>query len=559
MSKFKAVGLAVLAVAAGIRIWGLGFGLPAVYHQDEPILMHHALAAAADMGRPSFYVLPALPMYLIDAGVGVYYLIQKFIGNYVGPESLLSAFLADPTAFYWIARMLLGVLPGVVTVWVAMRIARRLGGGDLAALMSGVFVALSPLAVQHSHYAYADTLVALALTFYLLACIRLAASPGARAATVVGMAMGLAAACKYNAVFYAPAAAAAWWACRARPDRWKTLLLMAAAAAALFFISAPYTLLDSREAMAQIFRQAGATEAPGFIHHIAHSLSHGLHEWILLTALIGSVVLLKDRIRRAEAWVLLIYVISGLLSLAFFSQQFARYALPLVPALSVLAGIAVGRVAHNRFWLGVTAGIALTFPLVLSSGDLLRLLAAEDTRTICQDWFESQVPAGTIIARDHTFFSPPLRQDSGFVRAEAASGDPVRRHKAEVLARVNSDRSTYRIYTIRPTPNFAAPFLGQRPLVDATYAALAAEGVEYVVFNGSDRTADILRLREAFACAPPVAVFNPFYGDRTASSDSIESTAAPLRRQALKERKRLGPYLEVYRVAGVCKEGSGAL
>ena len=556
MRGWKLAAALVLALAAILRFWGLDYGLPAVYHQDEPILMNHALAAAADMGRPGFYILPALPMYVIDIGVGVFFVVGKLSGLFRSADDLLTLFLTDPTIFYLTARVLLGALPGVLTVWVVMRAAvTGLTIGPMGALAAGILAAFSPLAVQHAHYGYSDTLVTLALAVYLFQCLRLIRGGGTRAAWGIGIAMGLAAACKYNAIFYAPAAAVAWLASAdVRGRRLEMLGRMTLGCAAAFCIGSPYTILDGGQALAQILKQADATEAPGLWHHVQHSLAHGTHESLLLAAGAGILLLIRDRTRRAEALVIGVYAASGLVSLGWFSQQFARYALPLIPALTMLAGVTVAACLRRDRRLGIAAAVMLSTPMLLTTADLLRLMPREDTRTACLAWFKENVPAGTVVARDHTFFAPPLRQDPEWVLTAAGPADGVRRQKSLRLAEVNAGFTTYKVMTIRPTPDFAAPFQGQRPLIDATREALTASGVEYVIFNGSDQTAGIIRLRDEIACGAPAAIFDPFRGKRKTSSDPIENTAAPLRRDALSERDRLGPYLEVYRLPGSCAE-----
>ncbi|HTL70803.1 MAG TPA: phospholipid carrier-dependent glycosyltransferase, partial [Candidatus Eisenbacteria bacterium] len=70
----------ILAAALALRLWGLGFGLPYAYHQDEPIVVNHALAIGAtgwDTGR---YMPPQFASYLLFLLYGAFFALGKFTG-----------------------------------------------------------------------------------------------------------------------------------------------------------------------------------------------------------------------------------------------------------------------------------------------------------------------------------------------------------------------------------------------------------------------------------------------------------------------------------------------
>lgn len=561
MTGERGAWAAVILLAVALRVTGLGYGLPAVYHQDEPIIVNHALEAAAHAGRPSFFVIPSLPLYIAAAGFGGYYLFGRISGAFRGADDLVAAYLNDPSALIWIGRLLLGVLPGVLTVGIVMIAARRMAGAA-AALAAGLCLAVAPLAVQHSHYLYADALTTLFITAFLAGSLELAGAGQVTRSAVLGTgaALGLAAASKYNAVFFLPAGwVALWVGSEGRVGRFiGSALAMAGASAAAFAVACPYVWIDFSRAFSQILKQSGATAAPGFWHHIRHSLSEGTHPVFLIVAASGFLSLWVSN-KRKEAAVLAVFLACGLVSLACFSQNFARYALPLVPALAILAGshLAPGQ---NRFRFGVravTLGCTLGF-MLQPTADYLRLMTREDSRSLCREWIEAHLPAGSRVARDHTFFSPVLRQDPEWVMdaAREMGADGLKLKKAGILAEVNRTHLSYRVYTLRSAEAGYAPvFLSQRPWLEPDLKTLRKAGVDAVIFNGSDTTPSTERLRLELAKIQPPVIFSPFSDSRRrSSSDTVESTAAPLKRSALRERDRLGPYLEVYRLS----KGSGS-
>ena len=63
-----------------LRVWGIAFGLPFLYHADEPIIVNHALAFGAGDLNPHFFKIPPLVSYLLFACYGIYYLVGGFHG-----------------------------------------------------------------------------------------------------------------------------------------------------------------------------------------------------------------------------------------------------------------------------------------------------------------------------------------------------------------------------------------------------------------------------------------------------------------------------------------------
>ncbi|MBU9889857.1 MAG: hypothetical protein KTQ49_08335, partial [Candidatus Omnitrophica bacterium] len=50
----------ILALAFAVRAFGVPFGLPYLYHADEPVVVNHALAYGTGDLHPRFFNIPPL-------------------------------------------------------------------------------------------------------------------------------------------------------------------------------------------------------------------------------------------------------------------------------------------------------------------------------------------------------------------------------------------------------------------------------------------------------------------------------------------------------------------
>ena len=72
--------LGILAVAVFLRVWAVNFGLPFLYHADEPIVVNHALAFSTGDLNPHFFKIPPLVSYLLFVCYGIYYVLGRGTG-----------------------------------------------------------------------------------------------------------------------------------------------------------------------------------------------------------------------------------------------------------------------------------------------------------------------------------------------------------------------------------------------------------------------------------------------------------------------------------------------
>ncbi|MEA3488885.1 MAG: hypothetical protein U9R44_00880, partial [Candidatus Omnitrophota bacterium] len=71
VKKGPALIAAVILAGILLRVWGLGFGLPFQLHNDEPIIVNHAVAYGTGDLNPHFFIIPPLCSYLLFMCYGV--------------------------------------------------------------------------------------------------------------------------------------------------------------------------------------------------------------------------------------------------------------------------------------------------------------------------------------------------------------------------------------------------------------------------------------------------------------------------------------------------------
>ncbi len=351
---------ALLALAAGLRLTGIRYGLPfPLLNPDEASIVPRAW----DMGHrpgldPGWYDYPSLLMDVLAP---------------------VQALFDEPS---YLAARLVAVVLGVGGVAAAGWLGRAAYGTP------GALTAAAATAVATTHVAYSRMAVTdVAMTLGITLALALALSGRLEWA---GLAVGLAASAKYPGVLVAVAVVAAGW------GAWRRLAVAAALAFAAFAVTSPFVLLHLGEAWDDASRVQRLARAGwlGFEDDPATPLAFADRLWealgpALLVAVAGLAIAV---VRRTRADLVLgIFAAAWALSLLPVDAHFDRYVLPLIPILGAFAG----RVPA----LLPVALVALTLPLAWSIGDSADLTRT-DTRVTAARWIERNVPAGATVAAD---------------------------------------------------------------------------------------------------------------------------------------------------------------
>ena len=127
--------IVLLTIALGLRIWGIWFGLPYIFHDDEGLEVLRALRLGSGefdfqrIGKGGYF-------YLLFIEYGFLFVVLKIFGIVSSPDDFALYFVRDPSAFFLIGRATTAVV-GAVNVYIVYRIARLAYSANAAILAAG--------------------------------------------------------------------------------------------------------------------------------------------------------------------------------------------------------------------------------------------------------------------------------------------------------------------------------------------------------------------------------------------------------------------------------------
>jgi hypothetical protein len=399
---------AVLAVALGLRLWGIRHGLPYAYNADENA--HFVPGAIGLFGHgpnPHYFVNPPAYTYLLHV---------VFDLRFGGRAGVSSAYATHPTEVFVVARVTAAVV-GTLAVWLLYCAGARMADRRVG-LLAAALLAVAFLPVFYSHLALNDvpTLAPIALSLWGIAGVLRRGRIADYA--LAGVGLGLACASKYTGgiVLLPLLGAAAVQLASGPPARRRAALgglaLAGVLALAAFVAANPFAVLDHAAFRDGLSHQAsaaedelgklGLTQPSGHLYYL-WTFTWGLG-WIpLVAAAIGAVALLVAD--RRMALVLVPAVIVYVLFMGTQARFFGRWLLPVFPIMCLLAAWTIVRAAElaGRRWPVLRPTLyALGAVLLLGQGVVYAMhnglvLSRPDTRNLARVWLVANVPPKTKI------------------------------------------------------------------------------------------------------------------------------------------------------------------
>lgn len=547
----------ILALAFTLRVLGVNFGLPDLYHADEPIVVNHALAFGSGDFNPHFFKIPPLVSYLLFPIYGLFFLLGKTAGLFGSVKDFELLFYTNPTVFYLLARLIFGVLLGTLSVYIFYRFLLKTDSLERA-LVGAFLLSVCLLHVRQSHYVYADiplVLVMILAYFPLMKTAR--AEARFKDHLAMGFYIGLAAAVKYNGgVLVIPYFFALGW-----PFKKKIFygcFLTLGVSFITFALLNPYAFLDFKFFVQEIYNESEAHRGgvPGF-YHATYSLANAMGWPLFLVSLfgLGKALFNKDKARQTFAF----FAISYYVVLCRWGQPYPRYVLPLLPVLFLFAsdvlvnffGATIGKKRLGIFLVTVI----LALPTFLHAVLFDRVMLAPDNRTLAKAWIEENVVTGSKIALEQDFYMPRLRfsptqlEEKKFKLGAESFHAQAKMRKLDFLQADARKRPSYELYELSHDVRVKEDFVLTPPKLSYDLESLRAAGIEYVIvvrlweIDLHQGFYDALQQK-----AELVAEFNPYRGAKRLWPYTHPLTGGPFLFRDLWERERNGQPLKIYKI-----------
>jgi hypothetical protein len=550
----------ILLVVFALRVWGINFGLPYILHQDESIVVNHAMAYGAGDLNPHFFAIPPLTSYLLFIIYGAYFLIGRLLGIFQTVETFALSFLKDPTIFFILGRLFIGAIPGTLCVFFTFMLYKRLFKSAKGALFAASIMAFSFLNVLDSHYIYTDMLMTLFVIIGVIRSIALWEKPSIKNYIYAGIVLGISAGIKYNAaILVVPCLIAHIMASKSRPVN-KNLCISILSSIVAFILVNPFSLLDFKFFISSVIGQAGASGYVGWTHHITYSLYEGVGIFTIIAGFLGMIALFLSN--KGKAAILLSFPAVFYMHLVFLSQHFPRYVLALVPFFAIATGYFIFEyilpMIKSEVFKKIVISLSIIPVAVLSIKPISAnvLLTSVDTRIQAAEWIESNINPKDAIAFDHTFFRPFIYHNQRQLKDKYAILDKqkglegIKEKKLDLMLKANEGRQGYYIYYLSSNPGGQGQFLSTTPAVAFDYNELKAKGVKYISINYYNRQKDVQDFYDMLRKqAVLVYSISPYYDeDIRFTCDTIATTCMPVMSKELFSRKRQGPAIEIYKL-----------
>jgi hypothetical protein len=565
MKKMRHLLCFFIAVGFIARVVGVNFGLPFVYHDDEPIIVNYALAYGAGDFNPRMFNVPPFLSYFLFAIYGLFYLVGLASGMFSNTTEFAYLFLNDPTIFYVIGRVILGVLPGTISVFFIYHLGKRVFG-EKEGLIAAFFLALNFMHVRDSHYIYFDVPLVFFLILLLIKSMDIISKNRAWDHIWAGVLLGVVTATKYFGPVMAPFFVAVFAHNLVRYKEKVSIFLLKVGGFAVisvltFLALNPFALLDHKRFLSQVMALPMSSVGPWF--HVKVSLAGGMGIGMFIFGVLGIILSLLKR--RKQAVFIAVFVISYYFVLAGRSQAAERYVMPLIPPLIIFSSYFVVELmklfkAHTLRNIGV---ISISLVLVLPSAYRIwlvdRIFLKEDTRTQAYGWVKENIDRGSLLALDATSSGFPRLEKSKEQIAEAygshvnttfgISSEAIDLKSKMILSNPGYTEETYVLYYLRGESE--GGFHSIYPSISIELDEVEGKNIEYLILANivQDGVYDEFR-EEVQKHAELLTFFSPYREgiDRINHSERTAVPAAAFSIKELTDRTSFGPYIEIYKM-----------
>jgi hypothetical protein len=421
----------VLTAALVLRIWGTQFGLPYAYHVDEPTYVSAALNLGAGVigKQPN----PTGFSNMLFAEYALAFLVGRVTGVFATVSAFEQYYRSNVSPFLLLSRLTSAVL-GTATV-VAVYWLGKVSRSAVTGLVAASLLCVSFLHVRDSHFGVPDVAAVFFVVVSVAAAVASCKTKKPLLVLLSAMSAGLALTTKWSVVWViVPLVVTVVLPIAGNNTQHnlfsvgKRFLLGGLGFAIGILLGGFQLLVEPAVYLQYAMREAQAGASGGFgiwrIDTVSgwtfylKTLGYGVGLPMLLFSVLGLVRWIAKAVvsRDTSMWLVLAFPVLYFVAMGATRHYFARYALPLLPFVALFAAECLvwfyelvsgrdRRYGALAFSILLIAAIALPLAFSIRYGVLL---TRPDTRTLAKGWIEDNLAAGSKIAVDWPYHSPPL-------------------------------------------------------------------------------------------------------------------------------------------------------
>ena len=416
----KAYAALILLIVIGIVLSAVGMtaDLPYSRVSTEVEQVNFALKFGSGDFNPHYFIHPPFFAYVLFLFYGFFFIMGKILFFFKSVSDFELLYFRDPAVFYVIARFIVLFLFGA-GVYLLFKIAKGLLD-KRTALLACIFMVFSPVFIISSHYASSDIpmfFVSLCSFYFIYRVLYYGETRDYFWAAIL---VGLAAATKYNAVTLVVPLVAAHLL---RTDKKrlikrifdKKLALVFLVIILGFILGCPFSVLDYKGFLAQVFRQVGRmasktyhfaswrADKPGWAYILTNAWPFGL-SWPITILSILSIFYALYRHKREDI-LLLSFILASYALAGNWGIIKDRHYLHIYPFMFILSAqfivdlFAKIKISQKRRLLLTSAVlIPLLLPAVIRIIKFDNLVCRKALVLEAKSWIENNIPADSKIA-----------------------------------------------------------------------------------------------------------------------------------------------------------------
>jgi len=509
--------------------------------------------------EPTFLQYPTLYFYFLFFIYGIYFGIGFALGIFNSILDFGASFFLDPGGLFLVGRFLSVVL-GTFSVWVIFRLGQRFFSKNVA-LISSLILAVSFIHVSRSHWILIEAGLGLMCAWALYLILKYYEKPTIKANVFAGLVCGLAISTKYNAGFILiPLLLSSIFIYKKNvPKLFKNLCLSVVTLVSGFLLGSPYWIFSFSSFFDSTFKYTFSHVTHGVVGHITDIpfvwpfWELVSNDWTLGFLLIAGFVYVLFTKEKKQI-LLVSFALPTFLYVGSWSSADVHYLIPIFPALVLLAAVFLNDILgyiRNR-------NLKILFVILLFSLPFAKILyydfvlTQKDTRAFAEDWFESNVAAGSVIGYENYVYGPNLFDPARFFKNKAHS-QFLPLELRERLVEASLRRKTYNLFNFRKdvkraglsenikfkNPYFRELLLNRLPKL----STLKKQGVEFIIAS-SDTYQHYFKKRPPKKGTP---VWLSFQNGRAFYQSIFTSDELVLVKEFQPEFPNLGPTIKIYK------------